>query len=246
MKKILFALFGVLLYSCSSDEKEEPTEGIQDVSVTLSYTLANSGSMTRSTYSDFYNKYIETRLLTPSSYSISFKNIENGDSIVINGKWKNKNFFVLREGTYSVKGVSYPSNSVKPGFAEYIVQDTVSLCFDEKIEITKNMSNLSLKAKYDCFMLLFDNDDIDLIYYDQSINPKINSYKINNIFYMFVRNKKLIDDLGKVFNSPLYIKKRDGYVSELWLDKFNMEIGKFYYFKDTNGTYNLSPMDNGY
>ena len=93
-KNVLIAILLILACSCSS-EKEEQTEEKQDVSLTIGYTLLNSGSMTRNTYSDFYNKYIDSRELTPYSYSISFKNIESGDSLVVKGMWNNRDFFTL-------------------------------------------------------------------------------------------------------------------------------------------------------
>lgn len=244
-KNVLIAILLILACSCSS-EKEEQTEEKQDVSLTIGYTLLNSGSMTRNIYSDFYNKYIDSRELTPYSYSISFKNIESGDSLVVKGMWNNRDFFTLREGNYEVKGISYPINSLKAGYAEYIAQDTVSLCFNEKIEITKNMSNIVLKANYDCFMILFDNANIEDVYLRQDMSPKVNAYQLGNVFYMFIRDKKLLDETCTIQETPLYVKKKDNSISELWLNKFSMEKGKYYYFEDVNGSYELSPMGSGY
>lgn len=244
-KNVFIAILLILACSCSS-EKDEQTEEKQDVSLTIGYTLVSSGSMTRSTYSDFYNKYIDSRKLTPYSYSISFKNLESGDSLIINGMWSNKDFFSLREGTYEIKGTSYPINSLKAGYAEYIAQDTVSLYFNEKMEITKNMNDIMLKANYDCFMLLFDNANIEDIYLRQDMNPKVNAYQLDNVFYMFIRDKKLLDEICTVHETPLYVKRNNNSISELWLNKFSMEKGKYYYFKDVNGNYELSPMESGY
>lgn len=245
IKNILSTMLLILVYSCSSG-KEEQMEDKQDVSLTIGYTLVNSGSMARSTYSDFFNKYIDSRKLTPYSYSISFKNLENGDSLVINGIWNNKDFFSLREGLYEVKGISYPINSLKAGYAEYIAQDTLSLCFNEKMEITKKMNNIVLKAKYDCFMILLDNANIEAVYLRQDMTPKVNAYHLDNTFYMFVRDKKLLDEICTTHKTPLYVLRKDKSISELWINKFSMEKGKYYYFEDINGNYELSPMESGY
>lgn len=243
-RNVLTTILLVLVCSCSS-EKEGPMKEKQDVSLTIGYTLINSGSMTKSTYSDFYDKYINSRVLTPCSYSISFKNIESGDSLVVNGLWENKDFFTLKEGNYEVKGTSYPMNSSKVGYKEYIVQDTVSLCFNEKMKITKDMNNLLLKANYDCCMILFDNANIKDIYLRKDMTPKVNAYKLDNVLYLFIRDKKILDEVCTELKTPLYIERKDGSVSELWINKFNMEKGKYYYFENINGNYELSPMENG-
>lgn len=242
-------LFILLFFSCSSDDEiiNIPNDN-EEVEILLNYTLLKEGSMTKSMdlYSDFYNKYIETRKLTPRQYEISFKKMDESDSLVVKGYWENKDFIKLKEGKYKVKGISYPINSTKKGTAQYIAQDTVSLSFDEVVTITKDMDNLTLKANYNCFMLLFDNQNISDVFFDKKIHPNISAYKLDNVFYMFVRNKKTLDDICIVHGSPLYIKRIDNTISELWLNKFIMEIGKYYLFEDVNGSYQLHPMENGY
>lgn len=249
MKNLLLILLVLMFLSCSSDnEVQNNLKNDEKVEFSLNYTLLKEGSMTKTTdsYSVFYNKYIETRRLTPQQYKISFKSIENGDSLVVQGYWENKDFIKLKEGKYEVRGISYPANSTQKGTAQYIAQDTVSLSFDEIVTITKEMYNLTLKANYNCLMLLFNNTNIEDIYIDKKITPKVNAYKLDDIFYMFIRDKKLIDDICTVHESPLYIQRIDNSISELWLNKFSMEVGKYYFFEDVNGNYELQPMENGY
>ena len=108
------------------------------------------------------------------------------------------------------------------------------------------MSNIVLKANYDCFMILFDNANIEDVYLRQDMSPKVNAYQLGNVFYMFIRDKKLLDEICTIQETPLYVKKKDSSISELWLNKFSMEKGKYYYFEDVNGSYELSPMGSGY
>lgn len=65
-------------------------------------------------------------------------------------------------------------------------------------------------------------------------------------FTCLLEIKKTLDDICIVHGSPLYIKRIDNTISELWLNKFIMEIGKYYLFEDVNGSYQLHPMENGY
>lgn len=46
--------------------------------------------------------------------------------------------------------------------------------------------------------------------------------------------------------SNLLCIRKDNTISELWLDKFLLEKGKYYYFENVNGNYELYPMENGY
>lgn len=205
MKNIF--LLGILLFSissCSSDTSNTILDEKENVSISIGYTLLQSGSMSRSSYADFYNKYIDTRKLTPTTYSISFKNKETGDSIIANGYWNENDFFTLREGVYEVSGISYPANSHKKGTAEYIAQDTVSLYFKEDILVQKDINHIVLNAKYDCFMILFQMDNIKNIYFSKDVNPLVEAYSIDDIYYMFFRDKRHIDNYGNVFKSPLY------------------------------------------
>ena len=87
MKKIAsLLLLALCLVSCSN--QEEPTIQ-EEVNLDLDFTFVESGSMARSTgaevYNDFYEKYIKTKVLTPTTYSLTFKHKETGARSTING-----------------------------------------------------------------------------------------------------------------------------------------------------------------
>ena len=78
----MLGVIASLLCSCS---KEDDYIANQDVEFNLSYTFAESGSMTRASgadvYGEFYDKYIKTKLLTPTTYSLTFSN-SNGETVM--------------------------------------------------------------------------------------------------------------------------------------------------------------------
>lgn len=237
--KQLITVFALTLAGCSNTEESPDVEVLpQELSVTLDYNFFESGSMTRSgdgLYQEFYNKYVKTKILTPTTYEITFRSINNKDSIIVRGYWNQKNIFKIREGEYNIKGISHPNigNSILSG-------DTVSICFNENVTIGKETTSISLEAKYDSFLLLFDPDNIKEIRWGK-FTPVVKFKKVNEAFYSFFNSKESI----LIMKDPLYITRNNGAISELWIHKFNLEYGNFYYFKDINGRFEIPPMDNG-
>ena len=92
MKKILFTIVVTLVFiGCSKESSSEqiPTE----VEVSLDFSFTESGSMTRAgstAYTDFYNKYIKTKQLTPKNFDLTFTNKETGATATIKGNWNKK------------------------------------------------------------------------------------------------------------------------------------------------------------
>lgn len=76
------------------------------------------------------------------------------------------------------------------------------------------------------------------------MRPVVSAYEIDDVYYMFFRDKKLIDDISTTFSS-LNCTRNDGNITELWLNKFNFEKGKYYYFHDINGEFELPEMEPG-
>jgi hypothetical protein len=133
MKKMFYiGLLALALCSCS---KEDGIITPQEIEFTLDYTFAESGSMTRATgaeaYGDFYNKYIKTKLLTPKTYSLTFKNSNGYDVLKVSGKWGDKNTVRLPSGNYTISGTSHP---VVDKY-QIIPSDSVYMRFEEDITI---------------------------------------------------------------------------------------------------------------
>lgn len=217
--------------SCS--KSEEPTECF----ISLDYTLAESGNMSRSgetLYSDFYNKYVVPRILTPTQYELTFTNIADNSQISISDSWDKGHALKLLSGTYRVAGYSIPCGSEING-----ALDTLSLSFDEEIVVNADTKKVNLAAKHDSFMIFFDASDMKKIQYCKDGHYAHNSYlkSVNNIFYMFLRTTSTADYLN--------ITRTNGGTASVQIGKMGLEKGKYYYFGDAETEYELPGMDAG-
>lgn len=241
MKKMfslmLFVTSFICFTSCSNDEDEFYTP--QEVDLTLDYTFVESGSMTRATgesvYNDFYEKYIKTKQLTPTTYSLTFKNKETGATATINGYWDKKDAIRLLEGEYEVTGISKPTNRSD-------VSDTVFISFNEIVHITKDMTNINLTAKYDSYLLMLNNENYSNAYYyhyySSYSNYSFNLYKTENNYTLFIKG------LGSETND-LRLTRNDGKTINISLNKIPFEKGKYYYFNDMTNSFDIPKMESG-
>lgn len=238
MKKILFLIAVTLAFAgCNNEESvTPPTKEL--VTVTLDYGFPESGSMTRAgsdLYNNFYEAYIKTKIVTPPTYSLKFKNKETGAIAEINGRWENKDGIKLLEGEYEVTGKSestYDSTDKVDG---------MYLQFKEDVTIDKNTTVINLTATYDCYMLIFNTENITYIDYSNSNPRHIALSKKDNIYYMFLQ--KLL--WSSSYKNYLRITRTDGSTSEVYLDNIPFEKGKYYYFDDINNSFDIPPMQAG-
>lgn len=250
MKKFLFTMLTVtsvvVFTACSSDEEHYVP---QDVEITLDYTFIESGAMTRATgadvYNEFYEKYIKTRQLTPTTYSLTFTNQETGATATINGRWDKKDAIRLTEGIYEVTGVSVPIHKKLKGEPS----DTTYLSFNEIINITKDMSSIKLQAHYDAYLLMFDAENAKEIYYEHYYDSNYanthiehNLYNAGTILSMFIRDLEYGDDDRA---HRIYLTRNDGQKTTITLGKFPFEKGKYYYFNDMTNSFDIPPMESG-
>lgn len=188
MKKFLLVASAVIALTSCSSEESEITQAPHEVNVSLSYSLVESGSMTRNSgevYSDFYEKYIKTKQLAPKTFELTFTNKETGATAVIRGDWNKKHSFKLLTGIYEVTGISHPqaNNCI----------DSLYLCFNENVTITNETTGINLTANYDSYLLMFDKSDkkdIKLIF-SSSTGGSGTTYSLNNIdnlYYAFIFN----------------------------------------------------------
>lgn len=238
-KKLLFmSLVTLMIVGCSGNDGEDDFVA-QEVTVNIDYSLWESGSMTKSgesLYTDFYNKYIKTKLLTPTSYSLSFKGKDISKASTINGYWKNKDGIRFTEGAYDVTGVSSPKSTKM-----YV--DSIALSFNEKVNITKETTSITLTAIYASYMLIFDAVDIKSIEYSEYTNNIYSTYnlkKVDNIFYVFINhepkeNDKIVITRNSNINSTV----------EINLYGTPFEKGKYYYFNDVTNSFDIPPMEGG-
>lgn len=238
MKKFLLVASAVIaLTGCSSDESDF-VQVPQEVNVSLSYSLVESGSMTRNSgevYSDFYEKYIKTKQLAPKTFDLTFKNKETGATAVVRGDWNKNHSFKLLTGVYEVTGTSHPqtSNCI----------DSLYLCFNESVEITEATANINLTAIYDSYMLMFDKNDKENVKYvfDSTTGGSGVSYplaSVDNLYYAFIYK------LLSIGRNSISIN-RDGQSSSIILDNIPFEKGKYYYFNDISNSFDIPPMEAG-
>lgn len=234
--------------SFTSCTKEETLDVPQDVTFTLDYTFVESGSMSRATgtevYNEFYEKYIKTKVLTPTSYSLTFTNKATGATATMEGCWDKAEGIRLVEGEYEVKGVSQPiTRNTTPS-------DTVYLSFEENISISKDMDRLLLTAKYDSYLLMLDASNYKEAHFyhysSNNSNPDIKKplYKTDGLLTLFVRDFKY----GSSYegNTPkLILTRKDSHNIEVPLNKIPFEKGKYYYFNDMTNSFDIPPMESG-
>ena len=249
MKKMFSLMLLVItsVFCFTSCSNEEDVYIPQEVEFTLDYTFIESGSMTRATgadvYNEFYEKYIKTKQLTPTTYSLTFKNKETGAIATINGYWDKKDAIRLIEGEYEVIGMSSPKISVKGS-----PSDTVSISFNETIYITKDMSNLTLTAIYDSYLLLFDANNCTKcrFFHDNNTNsqPRIDK-TLNNtgdVLNLFIKD---FNYTTSTFKPLIELTRPDGRMSTIYLNDIPFEKGKYYYFNDMTNSFDIPKMESG-
>lgn len=226
--------------SCSSDDYDNtnpPTDNTKEVAFNLDYSFVESGNMTRSAgsdaYTEFYNKYVKTKILTPTTYDLTFTN-DAGVTAKFTGLWGDNNIIRLTEGEWTVTGTSKP-------ITECI--DTLCLSFNEKISVTKDMTKVTLTAKNESYLLLFNANYIQSVKYEGYINfstlIKDFSQK-DNILYMYSESRN-------VETVKITAKNINGNTEVISYQKYNcpFEKGKYYYFENIDGDFDVPPMEEG-
>lgn len=244
---MLFLATCLFLTSCSKENNDEPKQTPQEVTFNIDYTFIESGSMTRASsddvYNNFYDKYIKTKQLTPTTYSLTFSNKE-GKVLEINGKWADTNGIRLPEGEYKVKGCAYPIERSYYSGKNYYPSDTVYLYFDESVTITKDMKTLTLKALYDSWLLLFDTQNIkevELKNTSSTIEGRTLSQD-SDIHWLFIKDKFFVTTNAYFY---LYIKYKNLSNATITLLNIPFENGKYYYFNDLTNSFDIPKMESG-
>lgn len=236
MKKILLLMMATLaIAGCSNEEQNNLVP--EEVTVNIDYDFWESGSMSRSgadLYTNFYNKYIKTKLLTPTTYTLSLSTKDVPKPTTINGYWGNKDGIRLVEGTYNIYGTSNPISS-KASI------DTLSMSFSEKVAITKETTSITLTAKHSSFMLIFDASNTTSIDYSGYLHGGYGTYSLakkDDIFYIFI--SKDIEESDKIV-----ITRKNKKQATINLYGLPFEKGKYYYFNDVTNSFDIPPMTEG-
>lgn len=240
MKKLfILMLILVSFYSCSEEEIYIP----QEVKFTLDYTFSKSGNMTRGTgedvYNAFYDKYIKTKQLTPSTYSLTFKNKATGAIAEINGRWNSKDGIRLPVGTYTVSGISHRIYEGNLDLHSEYVSDTTFIYFNEEVNISTDQSVLNLTAKYDSYLLMFDAESIESIEYKGLMGWNIKKH--DEVATLFINRLTDLSSKDDVIN----IKRTNGSSVIIHLKNLTFEKGKYYYFNDMTNSFDIPKMESG-
>jgi hypothetical protein len=240
------------------------------VSISLDYTFpSRSGDMAAKdgpTYLDFYNQYISSKILTPRTYYIMFTSLTLHTGTGINGKWGNKVQAYIPPDRYEIDGYSQPTKYQVWG-------DTCYLKFHDTIDITKTSTDVTLKALYDCSLILLDTTDVKntILHADTtkwtypalfSNTVKKTMMKSGAFYNAFYSNGPANGD--GYYKADLYLtvtsRRIDTTYSsvhgvqtiyvhnrtgEIVLSLYTWTPGKYYYFSESDNNYNLSPMISG-
>lgn len=245
MKKFLLMLALIVpmiaFTSCGGDN-DDPQPQKTDVEVNLDYTFVESGNMSRSgetSYQQFFENYIKTKRLAPKGYSLSFNNEDGIEVQTVSGPWGGASI-KLREGTYQVSGTSFPTTySKETGYYKY-TSDSLYLNFSESVNISKTTKQITLLAKYDCYLLLFNADNIEQIQSTFAVAPQ----KAGNVYYLFV-NAGTYSYMGNQEVLSIIITRKDGTRIRTKIGGLGFEKGKYYFFDDITNSFNIEPMPNG-
>ena len=243
MKKTIWfyslLLITLLLGACDKNESNTTPE----VEFTIDYTFIESGDMTRATgedvYGQFYNNYIKTKILTPTSYELTFTNTKTGDIANINGLWASKNGIRLPEGTYTVNGTSYRNYNGSLDLHSEYISDTTFISFNEEIQLAVDQTTLELTAQYDSYLLLFDSTNISAIEYEGLKRWQLKTY--GNLRVLFINRQSTVSTK----NDCIKITRTDGTTITIYLKNLPFEIGKYYYFNDMTNSFDIPKMEAG-
>ena len=188
------------------------------------------------------NKYIKTKKLTPTTYKLTFTNKQTGIVAEINGLWKSKDGIRLVEGEYEVSGTSYP---IERTSGLNIPSDSVYLTFNETVNISKDAENLTLTAKYDSYLLMFDKTNYNSITYDvfNIAGAAKSLLETESLSTLFIRDLKY--GITSTYGHYIYLTRSNGRESEILLNNIPFEKGKYYYFNDMTNSFDIPPMESG-
>lgn len=241
LKLLLICLFAFVFTGCSNENEFENIDNTTKAKVTFVYTLdtSNGGSMSRAVtnvevFNEFYEKLKSGELVAPS-YSFTLTEVNTGVVYTFNGQWDSHNFTTLNTGTYRIVGTST---------AEGVgIQEKCSFTFDEQIEINASSNVITLHANYDCYLLIFNNSNIESLENNNG-SSQTSFFTFGNYKYAFVNNKLFIEE----HKNNAYIKGlyTDGAEFKIFTGNLNFEKGKYYVYNSVSNGFDVPPMEEGF
>ncbi len=232
--------------SCSSGnddyDKGNSSNPISDaVKVYFIYTLDTSSGdlMSRATstneevFNEFYEKIKSGDLVAPS-YDLTLTEVNTGAVYTFKGNWTSHSLVTLRTGKYKVIGKSTAEG-------DYI-QDKCSFTFDETVEISITSNAVTLHAKYDSSLLIFNNSEIKSLQNYDGISLT-SFYNFSAYKYAFVKN--LLYPAAKKNEAYILGKYTDDAEFKIFTGNLNFEKGKYYVYNSVSNGFSVPPMEEG-
>ena len=187
MKKIFCILFACTLLLCgTSCNKEDGNElDKQTTTLTISFELASKDSgesMTKSgdntyIFDEFYAAIMDGRLIAPE-YDLTFTEMSSGESFQLKGTWNEKKAIKIKMGTYTISGKATATGCY--------IQDKCSIViYDKDVIIDRDDAIITLKADYDCALIIFADDTISSVE-NHTGEQTTKLFNFNNYIYAFV------------------------------------------------------------
>ena len=235
------------LTACSGGDSSDsdfnnPTAPFTDeVKIYFIYTLdtSNGNSMTRGAktnaevFDEFYQK-IKTGDLVAPSFELTLTEVNSGVVYTFKGKWNSHDMLTLRTGTYRVVGKSTAEGDN--------IQEKCSFTFDEQIDISITSNVIILHAKYDCSLLIFNNEKIQTL---QNFNGSAlaSFFTFSTYKYAFVNNT--LYDVPKKNDAYILGKYTDNAEFKIFTGNLNFEKGKYYVYNSISNGFDVPPMEEG-
>lgn len=244
MLAMMVAVLGLTACGGSDDESNEDTRQPvinNEAKVYFVYTLDTSTGdmMTRGAktnaevFDEFYQK-IKTGDLVAPSFELTLTEVSSGVVYTFKGKWNSHDLLTLRTGTYRVVGKSTAEGEN--------IQEKCSFTFDEQIDISITSNVITLHAKYDCSLLIFNNEKIQNLqnFNGSSLAPffTYSTYK-----YAFVNNT--LYDVAKRNEAYILGKYTDDAEFKIFTGNLNFEKGKYYVYNSISNGFDVPQMAEG-
>ena len=234
--------------ACGSDDvlgDEKPTSK-DEVKVYFVYTLDTSSgtSMNRApakaaktnaeVFDEFYTKIKSGELVAPS-YELTLTEVSTGATYTFKGNWNSHDLITLNTGTYHVVGKSTAEGEN--------IQEKCSIVFDEVCDISITSNVITLHASYDCFLLIFNNTDIQTL---QNYNgTSLASFFTLGTSYKYAFVKDQLYQTDKKKDAYILGKYTDGAEFKVFTGNLEFEKGKYYVYNSISNGFNLPEMEEG-
>ena len=184
-------------------------------------------------FDEFYQK-IKTGDLVAPSFELTLTEVSSGVIYTFKGKWNSHDLLTLRTGTYRVVGKSTAEGEN--------IQAKCSFTFDEQIDISITSNVITLHAKYDCSLLIFNNEKIQTL---QNFNGSAlaSFFTFSTYKYAFVNNT--LYDVAKKDEAYILGKYTDDAEFKIFTGNLNFEKGKYYVYNSISNGFDVPPMDEG-